>query len=304
MTNTKEFGKYASALRRARTFYASNRELKRWTREKLAQETTPRPNTNDIGLTAKQIADIEQGRVANLKISTHLEPLCRAFKLNEVQKAELYAKAGLLYHMKPVKVIEQNALIQNMLKNIHFPARVFTPVWDIVAINTYAIRLFCYTEQKLGKFDEGVIGPNILRILFDKAFEQERLYPDRGSMQQARISAIRTFRLTSLPYIRTKRYQEIINEMQRHHGFRECWDLSESSIAEPEGTLVDPTFTIRHPDFGKMTFLSLKVMREALGEQIHIAVCVPFCDSLNPLQQLINSVHENNIRFFETRPLV
>ncbi|MBN1285499.1 MAG: helix-turn-helix domain-containing protein [Anaerolineae bacterium] len=281
----KAFGEFVRSLREQRMFEDGDR-LRQWTQEKLAEES-------EFVATA-QIARIEQGKVENLR--PFLEPLARAFGLSEGQKEHFYAAAGYVYVNEREPDRDE---IREYFQELQFPAFARTPLWDFIAFNSYHCVLWGYTPEKLHELNSGKLGPNLLRVLFDPCFENEQYVggPERWLANVRR--SIQAFRFESFRHANSPRYRQIIGAMMsRYRDFAIQWQLTEPLTQDQSGHVTRPFATIFHPEFGPMTFLSLRTPQKYLGNSVDISVYAPLISSQENYQRLLERVKINEVLFF------
>jgi len=281
----KAFGEFVRVLRTKRTFLDEHDSYRAWTQKELARR---------CNLTARQISSIEQGRTVDL--TPFLAPLAAAFGLNDIEKATFYAKAGFHY---PVIVQQRSKdFIHTLLQQIHYPASIRTPVWDFVAFNAYHRVLWGYDAQTLLSLDDGDLGPNLLRVLFDSQFGGQTTYQSKRWQEEVVIG----FRSSSFGYINTKRYRQIFRHMQKNRDFQRVWNLIENAPDDwhPEQR---PFLKVVHPHYGPMEFISFRIPERYLGRDVDLSVYVPVVPSEEPYRQLRNSVTDNLVYFFREEPL-
>ena len=133
----KQYGSLVKTLRaEKRSFFDEEGRRKPWTQAHLIEQIERR--NERASLSIKQLGDIERGDVVFLSPDRHIEPLAKAFGLNELEKTEFYAAANYIYSPKDVGGEQQSKAIIRMLLGQHqYPAFVLTPLLDLVAFNTY-----------------------------------------------------------------------------------------------------------------------------------------------------------------------
>ena len=262
-----------------------------WTQDELAHETSDR-------LDAKQIGRIERGEVI-LDPAMHLETLSQAFRLTELQKVEFYAAAGFLY--RPVEKTDYQKLIDKLLGQHSFPSLLTTPLADIVAFNAYYQALYGHTLEHIAAMRERPLGPNVLRIFLDDIFERKRYRGGLAHWQEALKRSIYLFKISSLRYVTSKRYLQIVDELRRLYQpeFDYFWRLTEKEITGPHEAVIDPTIRIYHPEFGVMSFMVLRIPQDFIGQQVFCSVFLPLNHDQSRYDQLQQRIHENTITVFE-----
>ncbi len=294
------FGRLVRVLRNQRHIVDEKTGLSReWTQEELARKTEGEGKTKF--LTAKQIGDIERGRVSLLKPDIYIEPLARAFELTETEKREFYAVAGYVY--RPHKPQIAGEKIRWLLEQSTFPGFAITPLWDYVADNKFAYTLYCQTDERIRIFNDGELGPNLLKILFDKRFDRKTLLGGEENWLNAVAMSVKAFRISSLRYAVTTRYQQIIKGMMQYKEFRTLWNTPSAAIGEEDVFLIEPTATVFHPEFGRMQFLTLLFPLEYIDQEVYVFTYVPQRESEANYQKLRETVGLNSVCFYNEQPL-
>lgn len=281
--DTKAFGKFLKGLRKEKDNY-----YRRWRQEDLAQRA---------GLSTRQVARIEEGQVKDLW--PYVGTLASAFRLNEIQMAEFYAQAG--YHYRPKIVQENRQAVSGLLRQIELPASAKTPMWDFVAFNEYHRIMWGYTKANIKKLDEGVVGPNLLRVFFDEEFYEHQAQHENRDENLRRT--VLMFRTDAFPYLSTKRYRTIVSGMMEYPLFEDIWhDLENLRIENSNLALfTKPATHIIHPQYGDVAKIGLVLPRRFTGYGIDISVHVPIVTPetesgyerlQQALSEVINQVYE------------
>jgi hypothetical protein len=282
----KEFGHLVKHLRQGHEKMGQV-----WTQQELARET------NDL-LDAKQIGRIERGEVI-LDPTLHLETLSQAFRLTELQKVEFYAAAGFLY--RPVGKTDYHKLIDKLLGQHCFPSLLTTPLADIVAFNAYYQALYGHTHEHIAIMREHPLGPNVLRIFLDDVFERKQYRGGLEHWQEALKRSMYLFKISSLRYVASKRYWQIVDELRQSYQpeFDYFWRLTEREITGPHETVIDPTIRVYHPEFGVMSFMVLRIPQDFIGQQVFCSVFLPLNRDQDRYDQLRQQTQENAITVFD-----
>ena len=286
----KTFGKLIKHLRQSR-----ERMAQVWTQEELALET------GGI-LDAKQIGRIERGEVI-LDPMLHLDGLARAFRLTELQKAEFYAAAGFLYH--PTEKTDYHSLIDKLLGQHCFPSLLTTPLSDIVAFNAYYQTVYGHTQAHIDAMRTGPLGSNALRLFFDDTFDRKAYRGGLEGWHEAVKRSIYLFKISSLRYLASRRYQQIMSELNRLYQpeFDYFWRLTEIEIGGPHKAMIDPTIKIHHPVLGVMSFIILRIPQDFIGQQVFCSVFLPLNHDQHKYDQLMQQVTENHLTVFDVPKL-
>jgi transcriptional regulator with XRE-family HTH domain len=288
MTNP-EFGVFIRELRRQRTFFDAENSLRQWTQTELGHRAN---------LSPRQIAKIEQGDVADLR--PYLDPLAEAFDLSESEKAEFYAIAGYLYSRPEALDLEPD--LEALFRQIPFPASARTVLNDFVAFNAYHYVLFGYSPETIAMLHEGELGPNLMRVVFEPRFEYKRYVGGESKWRDDVLSIIQRFRALAFRYVLTDRYKTILREMKHFSAFNKLWDLSAYSVPDLDDDLHRPRpfFTIYHPQFGELQFLSF---RRHVNPTTDLVLFMPNSASVDAFQRFRESIHQDTLYRFPPRPL-
>lgn len=282
----KEFGKLVRHLRESH-----KRMGQVWTQQQLALETGG-------ALDAKQIGRIERGEVI-LDSTLHLEVLSRALRLTELQKVEFYAAGGFLY--RPVEKIDYHNLIDRLLGQHCFPSLLTTPLADLVAFNAYYQVLYGHTQTHIEAMRTGPLGANVLRIFLDDSFERKVYRGGLEGWQEALKRSVYLFKISSLRYVTTERYHQIVSELRKLYQpeFDYFWRLAEKEITGPHQAVIDPTIRVHHPEFGVMSFMVLRIPQDFIGQQVFCSVFLPLNQDRSSYDQLLRSIPENHLTVFD-----
>jgi len=282
----KEFGRLVRHLRQGH-----ERMGQVWTQEELAGET------NGL-LDTKQIGRIERGEII-LDPTLHLDVLSQAFRLTELQKVEFYAAAGFLY--RSVEQPDYQQLIGKLLGPHCFPSLLTTPLADIIAFNAYYQLLYGHTSKHIDAMREGPLGPNVLRIFLDDAFERRQYRGGLEHWQEALKRTMYLFKISSLRYVGSERYHQIVDELRRLYQpeFDYFWRLTELQMTGPHETMIDPTIRIYHPELGVMSFLVLRIPQDFVGQHVFCSVFLPLNHHQRSYDQLRQQIQENTLTAFD-----
>jgi hypothetical protein len=229
----------------------------------------------------------------------HLEVLAKALRLTELQKVEFYAAGGFLY--RPVEKTDYHKLIGKLLGQHCFPSLLTTPLADIVAFNAYYQVLYGHTQAHIHALRTGPLGANALRIFFDDAFERKVYRGGLEGWREALKRSVYLFKISSLRYVATERYQQIVNELRRMYQpeFDYFWRLTEKEMTGPHEAVIDPTIRICHPEFGVMSFLVLRIPQDFIGQQAFCSVFLPLNPGHGRYDQLRQQIQKNSITVFD-----
>lgn len=304
--NAGYFGQLVRAMRLERSYVDDDGRKRAWTRERLADHTLPgRASSKNTsrGLTERQIRDVEDGLVQLLRPTTHLEPLARAFQLSEAQKIEFYAAAGYIYLADDMTTTFDSAVTTSLLSQLAYPVGIFTPLGDILAFNAYFREIYSYSQEAMQALTEDEIGANILRVYFEPVFRPQTVFGGARKWREQAERSVRAFRVLSLRYMITERYQKIVEYMWQYPEFVGFWELCEGDILDEHNLMVYPVVQIQHPQYGAMTFMKFNIHPAYLGHNLVIFGHFPISVS-EPLYQAFKpSVLINDVETFPLPPM-
>jgi transcriptional regulator with XRE-family HTH domain len=291
--NNKAFGKLVKNLREMDFRGTKRGDFKVWTQADLADAAK---------ISLSTIKRIEGGTATNLE--RYIGALADAFTLSPTEREEFYAVAGHIYPITNLKIdIER---IKDLFIKLEFPASARTPLWDFIAFNEYHKVLWGYSDENVKLLNEGSLGPNLLRVLFDPLFATQRTnaHQDKSSLERG----LRHFRRLSFRYIGTERYQQIRSEMDKYPQFKRLWPLAGGeSDDDMEQRVARLEEHINHPRFGYLEMLSLRVPKRYLQNQtnIDLSIYIPTNadQSQRNYQKLKSSIAFNRVHTFDIRSL-
>jgi hypothetical protein len=282
----KEFGRLVKHLRESH-----KRMGEVWTQRQLALETGG-------VLDVKQIGRIERGEMI-LDPMLHLDVLSKALRLTELQKVEFYAAGGFLY--RPVEKIDYRKLIDQLLGQHCFPSLLTSPLSDMIAFNAYYQVLYGHTQAHIDAMRSGPLGANVLRIFLDDAFERKLYRGGLEGWQEAVKRSVYLFKISSLRYVTTDRYHQVVDELHRLYDpeFDYFWRLTEKDLAGPHKAVIDPTIKVHHPVLGVMSFLVLRIPQDFIGQQVFCSVFLPLNHNQKRYDELLRKVSDNYLTVFD-----
>jgi len=288
----KEFGEYVKNLRERKTEFINDQgRLQKFRQEDVAERSG--------GLSARMISAIESGRFPDFGFYVEkLECLSRGLMLTELEKQELFAKARLVYPSSQNRTDE--TFIRSMLLKLQHPVSVRTPLWDFIAFNEYHRVLWGYTDEEVTLLsDTSDFGPNLIRVVFQKDFGE------RGRQRGVEFEeeALRAFRMSSLPYVNTGRYRQIIDCANQNRRFRILWEMQDDTESFRDWNESRMIARVKHPEFKTMEFMSVRVAERYHTGNVDMWMYVPLADSEDKYRELRESVGLNRVYYFEPRPL-
>ncbi len=186
---------------------------------------------------------LEQGRDINISADA-LTRVAAALQLSPADKAYLFWLSGLPHADPPAFAGAVPEAVLATLRTYGGPAVVLDAMFDLLAANALAERLF--------RFERG-IDPFPLNQLWQLFMAPERraLYVNYES-DARRFAAL--FRLTSAPLIGNTRLRSMLDALlTQSRLFNEIWNRQETSSLAPQ------VCSMEHPDFGRIDVLSLRL---------------------------------------------
>ncbi len=245
-------------------------------------------------------AGMSEGTLKKIESGTHPDPtpyvesLANVLQLTEFQKHHFFAVAGLIYPLKH-HIVTQNDVV-DILSKLDCPAYARTALWDFIAFNDYHRLLWGYTDETLALLRAGDLGPNLLRVQFEKEF-QDTLAVRRVDDRPKR--AIKVFRGEAFQYVTTNRYQQIVKYFKNNQKFQNAWRLSEYEDDDELVMSLDRAFVdIVHPDYGTLSFFSAKVPDRYIGTGITIALYHPIATQSDAWARFSQDVRKNFVHRF------
>lgn len=293
----ESFGEIVRILRQERRYFEATARQPGY--RVLSQEYL----AEKAGIAVRTIQRIEQGKSVDL--SKYVDALADALELSEAEKEPFYAAAGLHYRVRRPRNDWQE-IVRSIIAGYRYPVHCITPLWDIVALNAYNYALFSHSPEVMSELKATALGANLLRLTFDPVFERKRTLGGETQWRDEMIRNLRAFRASALPYVTTTRYNLIISEMYRLPWFDRLWEQSLWPPNEDELTHVRPTTTVHHPQFGVMTFMTLRIPEEYLAQDLYIYGYIPSAASEENFRALQDSIPESdadNTHFFDVPPL-
>lgn len=286
MKDQVEFGELVQHLRLSKQGFNEQGQLRQWSRRTLATKANISETT---------LQNIEKGEQPNYQ--QYVEALANALLLTEYQKHHFYAVAGMIYQLEPSKItIEQ---IWGILEKLDCPAYARTALWDFIAFNDYHRLLWEYNDQTLEILrsrENGKIGANLLRVLFEEDF-QSGLRVRRVNDRVKR--AIKVFRGESFRFISNPRYKEIIRYFENNLKFQQAWRLSEDDDDSELDMSLDRTLiSINHPNYGLLEFVSTRIPERYIGNFVTLSVYHPIPVRHEGWNNFLKDVNPNLVHRF------
>ena len=208
----KTFGKIVKALRREQVNLSNG---KSWSQQDLADET---------GLTQRIVSKIERGRQARLDGEMLLD-LASAFNLTSLERREFFAMAsevngrGVL--RADVSSEEIFAQVWALLNHLCAPALLTDPFGDIIGVNRSMLAFHDISITKLQAIKTLADGVNHLSLLLSNDM------PLRQAMghawQSIALGHVQQWRVTTLRYRHTSRYEKLFTTLSADPDFRMLW---------------------------------------------------------------------------------
>ncbi|KRE97638.1 XRE family transcriptional regulator [Frateuria sp. Soil773] len=195
----------------------------------------------DVGVT--WYTWLEQGRAINVSAAA-LARIAGALSLTPTDEAYLFSLAGLPRPEVPVAGFELPMQTQGMLDLYQAPAFVLDPVFDVLAYNRMADRLY--------DFDAGT-GPFARNHLWNAFLNpaRQRLYPD---FEEGALNLLGIFRMNHAAHPEEPRFDRLIEALgAASPAFVELWQRRHTA------PLTGVTAPIFHPEFGDLLVHSMRL---------------------------------------------
>ncbi len=174
-------------------------------------------------LSFKTIGDVERGEKVILDHAL-VSALAFALEVGKVDEDNFFAAAGLMTLQEPSVDQTQLELIRRFYQHTTLPAFVHDPLLDFHSVNAYFLALFGGKQDNASDVMFTGAGANILRCLFDPAFNVMAVYGDVRQWQAFARASLYRFRLRSQKRVGTKRYIELFTELAKLPRFLEMWE--------------------------------------------------------------------------------
>ncbi|MEO8612095.1 MAG: helix-turn-helix transcriptional regulator [Chloroflexota bacterium] len=293
----KAFGELIEAMRTTRSFINSKGKKQAWTQEELAKRS---------GLSKRLIGRIERGEPAG--VYDDIPALIQAFKLGKEAGEKLYHIAYSPPEENAPPYVDTETIKQVFAK-LTYPASARTFLWDFIAFNAYHYEVFNYSPEKIAALKVGdVLGSNLLRVLFDPFFGHAFKLGGQDKWRADIVRNLRIFQSKATIYANTRRFKEIVTEMENYTYFQELWDEAQNSNAS-ESELQLPITRIQISSNKFIEFVSLR-MHQYLGEDVDVSVYIPVNSSEEKYHELQASVKNkvknkilDDVYFFGGQPI-
>lgn len=194
---------------------------------------------------------LEQGREIMPSAET-LHRISKALRLSDTDEAHLFLLAGLPRDVKYVAPREVPLAIDRVLSTFQGPAVVLDPMFNLVAWNGLAGRLYNFEDAV-----EPFPGNQLWQFFINPA--RRALYPDYESVGAAFVALFRSAAIdVTLP-----QYQHLIEALQSASSkFQELWNMQSTTAIAPQ------TVRITHPEFGDIEVYSVRSILPTLGQSL------------------------------------
>ena len=238
---------------------------------------------------------IEQGRQANIKADVLLG-LAQALNLSS-RAMEVFFLASL--GIKDSQFVKRTRTphekldeLTRTLSQLQIPAFISDGFGDVLAANPafpaiYAMQVDQFAAPHL------LSQHNINRILFAPEFESQREMMGETLHEFARQMVLQ-FKITTLKYRNHWYFQRLLPELNRYPIFRAYW---QSPAFHDDDVFIEYNpFTLRHPEFGQLKFLSSSLPAITWLGDLHL-------NSFQPMDAHTSQVCLHLARKLGTRPL-
>jgi transcriptional regulator with XRE-family HTH domain len=254
------------------------------------------------GVPQRTILDIENAAKAVLDRKTVIL-LARAFGLAGIDLREFISVAGLVpdhpldgrvLEGKPDEKLGLERMMRQFYAEAQLPAYSTNALMDLQSCNSYVLALLGLDLALLERTAYEGAGPNVLRFLFDPAFNARQFWGhDWCKIAQWNL---RLFRQASMPHLHKPRYAQLMRALQQLPGFEAMWQSSSPESSEPSNSPVaihemPPSFTTAMT--AKTAFGLARIMRteivwdEIIHHQLRVVLYVPLDHPTNEVFGLV-----------------
>lgn len=250
-----------------------------WTQKELAQKA-------DVKL--RTLQDIETAQKVHLDYEV-VDKLATAFAIKDNDREQFFGAAGLLVQVNPqAEPIQWAKVIFDFYKSVEFPAFAVDELFDVHSVNSYLLELLDVPLNMFSQTFAASPGPNLLRFLFDPAFNARKLYGHYWE-EYAQVN-VALFRNLARVHLNTERYQSILMALQKMKHFEDLWKRTEQ-MAVP---LPPYLGILTHPKYGALRYWHSGTVQPNLrGEQMFLTFYIP-ADSASEaaFEQMRSNTHK------------
>lgn len=190
---------------------------------------------------------LEQGR--DIRPSAEmLRRVSKALRLSPADDAYLYSLAGTPRPLPAAPPIGVSAGVQRVVHLHPAPAFVLSALFDLLAFNAPADRLFGLTTPQ-GPFEENQLWQFFMNP------RRRSLYLDFASAAQ---NFVALFRLNAVTHVDDPYYRSLVSSLQEHSDdFRAAWTALRAAPMTPISV------AMQHPELGRLKLSSVRFPLEA-----------------------------------------
>ena len=276
------FGKIVAALRREQINFSNGHN---WSQQDLADETR---------LTQRIVSKIERGRQAQLDGEV-LQKLARAFNLTSLERREFFAMASDVNGSGIVRadlcddeVFEQ---VWSLLKALCVPAFLTDPLGDIIGVNRSLLAFHNISMTKLHSMRSTAAGVNNLSLILSA---QTPLREALGSAWQSiALANVQQWRVTTLRYRHTRRYEKLFTALSMNPDFRMLWVVGNDHERAMDDCSRLRSYTYKHGVHGLVAYtVFVNISLSTFGE-LFLSAFVPQDDATVDLFKELASKNKN-----------
>lgn len=191
--------------------------------------------------------------------------------------------------------------IRNLLKKFLHPVAVYTPLGDMVAINSYYREAIGFSDKHIKLLREGELRSQVLRVYLDPEFGMRELLGETQWQLQTE-SAMYMMNLLSTKYVLTSRYKQIMGNLKKYPEFEELWQKSTAGSTARNGQRAgyrNPIITFQHPKYGAISLLKLTIPPSFVGGDAVVFGHMPSYDTYSNYLRLQAAISDNRVDFFD-----
>ena len=197
---------------------------------------------------------LEQGREIATSAET-LHRIAKALRLNDPDEAYLFWLAGILRPVTGDGEAISSPAIESVLTAFQGPAVVLDPLFNLVAANRLAERLYDFASCI-----EPYPRSQIWQLFVNPARAQ--LYVDYSTVAAAFVAL---FRLSAANNLNDPEYEELVEALSKASPlFAELWNAQTVASFKPD------IVGLTHPDFGRIEVQSVRMVLPGLGHSFAV----------------------------------
>ena len=251
-------------------------------------------------ISARTIHDIENAQKAVLDYET-VEKLASAFELKNHEREDFFRTAGINVPRSDDIKYDWHRAIFDFYKIQELPAFVTDTLGNLHSINSYALTLLNIDLDDDFSALTTPTNPNILRFIFDPAFNAKKLY--RSKWREYAEINVWLFRYLSVASGHESKYHQILSELQTFNDFLDIWETIDSY------KLPNPPYkiTIYNEQYGEAHFTAAQsLLPSTANERMLLIFYVPedeqtskvFTNIRKGVPKMAFQVNTHQVRYF------